>query len=342
MAKRKFSNTQLAVFAIVLVVGGTYFAPQIMQLGEDVYTFVFPGDDGGGTGYDPTMDFASHSFILYTNGNSTVVESAAVYAWYDWDGNGLVKLGEFTGISGGVLGGGEIETLSSAATTGVVTTSVEYPIGEFVSYQVHKSGYEVMTFERVRSSIPNAHDGSALAVTNCHLIASADTTASVLAGTTLMVSGTTDYNYTLSGTQPMCTLRLTPAVTDSGIEGKGYTHWGTGKVYGDSFIGMAMLTADANVLGADPADWDEIVNDGTYTLFKKFFVNLPEFFYDADDTGLGIYEFKFQLGYGDGITGDGDIYQIGVWSDVLATSLGVHGNWGSADGTLEDNLDFTA
>ena len=122
--------------------------------------------------------------------------------------------------------------------------------------------------------------------------------------------------------------------------GAGYTHWGTGKIYGDSFIGMAITTAEANLLGVDPSDWDEIVNDGTYTLYKKFFINLPEFWYDADDTGLGIYEFKFQLGYGDGITGDGDIYQIGFWSDVLVTSMGAHANWGTADGTVEDNLDF--
>lgn len=337
MAKRGFSNMQLGLLVIVLVVGGAFFAPQIVQMGDSVYEFFFGEDDGGGggTGYDPTLDYAAQTFTLYKRGTTTAVDTADVYAWYDWDGNGLVKLDEYSGMSGGVLLGGEIETLASAATTGIVTTSVEYPVGKAVSYQIHKSGYEVETFQRIRDSIPVAHDGSALSVASCRITLTDTGATEMRIGSVSCVTESGDYNVTLVGdAEPIVEVTHVSVTADAGINEQAFTHWGTGKSYAGTFMGLTMAQADFPQLGLDGFD-------GAYTDGTNYYVWywVDGYFNDADITNDQRFSVFFNLDIASGLT-EADFDVIGFYNGVETGDV-ILGMWNTVLGTSETNIDVT-
>lgn len=322
MAKRRIGDGTLAVLFLIILGGGILFGPQILNaLGL------------GGGGFDPfdpdppAQDTVAHKFYVYKRGTSTAVSAPTVYAWYDHDGDGAVDLGEYPN--------GEIETLAGT-TDGLVTSSVEYPIGEDVYYQVIDSSYETEIFVRSRDSIPNAHDGSALAVTNVFLTLT-DTGSSrvTTTGAGLLVTSSGDYNYTTHGTTPRCTFQHTATSTDAGVWEDGWTHWGNGKVYAPSFVGMTMTSLDFGDLVPDMSYWDGVYNDGTTAYLWK---NVPKaYFYDADDDGAAIFEHVWYFNINDA----GDIATIGIYNGV-ETEDQIIGVWGSAIGTYETDLDFTA
>jgi hypothetical protein len=338
LGKRKIGNGTLAVILIAAVLVGTYSAPYIAGGINQLIAF-FSGNNGGNIIDDPNQQFAPQTWTLYKRGTTTAIAGAEVYAWFDWDGNGLVKLGEFQGFDeANQLVGGEIETLSSAATTGVVTTSIEYPVGKFVSYQIHASGYNVETVKRSVISVPPAFDGSALSVQNVYLTAIMAGTSSVAVDGTTLVTDSGDYNYTAGSTSPVCTFRHTPAASDTGLVEVGYTHWGTGKVYAGACVIMTMTEQDFIDLAPDTSYWDKTINlAGTVTMVK-FLSALPEFWYDANDDGNGAWEYGFAIGP---ITAAGDIATIGLYRGILMSSLDA-GVIGSALGTYETGLDFVA
>ena len=204
---------------------------------------------------DPDAQYCSQYFTLYKEGTTTALASASVYGWYDWDGDGTVDLGAFEGISAdGVLVNGEIESLTSAATTGLVTTAVEYPVGELVSYQIHLADYEKNTFTRARNSLPIAHDGSALSVTAIYLRLSAAGQGYASETNTGNLVTATEYAGGTYGFTPTIEIKCISNTTDSGFSEVEYYDWSNGKHYTGQFVGITMTTQD--FIDGNPSGFD--------------------------------------------------------------------------------------
>lgn len=318
MGSKQNNQIKIVAMIIVAVLIGTYFAPQIGTFIDGVLggsTFV---PDTGGD------DFAPHKFIVYKRGTTTELADAEIFAWYDWDGNGAVKLGEYPD--------GEIESLSSATTTGLVSTAISYPVGEDVLYQVHLATYEVETFTRSLSSIPNAHDGTALSVPNVYITLTDTGATRISMNGELLVTSSTDYNYTLSGASAECDVVHTATSTDAGINEQAFTHWGTGKSYGGTFLGLTMLTADFTDLC--PEGFDGAFSDGT-NYYVWYFVD--GYFNDAGFTGDERYSMTFMSD----IVDAGDFAIIGLYNGVETDDLEI-GNWNTVLGTSETDIDVVA
>lgn len=315
MAKKN-NQKLIGVFCLALFVG-VLFGPQIIQgisnlLGGNI---IITPPPGGST---------PQKFYLYKEGTSTALTNVEVYAWYDWNGDGAVQLGEYPA--------GEIESLTSDGTSGLVTTQLEYPIGKSVYYQCHKATYETVTLERVRSSLPSAYDGSALSVPNGFMTLTDTGESRVSVDGSLLVSGSTDYNYTAGTTEPIVQFRHTSTSTDSGINEAAYTHWGNGKVYGGTFVGVVYTNQD--FIDLHPDGFDGVFVGATYT-YTWYWVD--GYFNDNDVTGDEVFTLEFNMD----ITAAGDIYQIGIWNTVELDDIQI-GVWGTQIGTIEDNLDFVA
>ena len=314
---RKLSNTAMIGAVVVVLIVGAYFGPQIND---------FIGDVMGGniSPFDPVSSAsAPQKFTLSKRGTSTAVETATVYAWYDWDGNGMVDLGTYPD--------GEIEELASASTTGLVTTTVEYPIGESVLYQVHKSGYEVETFSRIRASLPAAYDGSALVVPSCYLTLTDTHTSLVrVLGVGYLVTESTDYNWSLNGADPTFEFEATSVSTDAGLNEQAYTHWGTGDVYAGTVVAATFTNQDWIDLGV--TGWDGFFVGATTT---TCWFNTAGYFNDADVDNDNVLGLQFDLA----ITADGDIATIGLYNGMELKNLLV-GVLNTPIATHETNLDI--
>lgn len=283
----------------------------------------FLGGGIGGSVYNDG-DVAPMKWTPYKKGTTTAITSAEVYAWFDWDNDGAVDLGEYPN--------GEIETLTGDGTSGLVTTNVHYPVGKNVYFQVHSSSYEVLVIERSVNSLPSGYDGDAIAVPNAFMILTDTGASRVSVDGTLLVSGTTDYNYTAGTTEPVCTFRHTATSTDAGISSPAYTHWGTGKSYSGSIVAATFTNQD--FIDLHPAGYDGI-HIGASTTTIWWFVD--GYFNDADQTGDEVFTLDFTMD----ITAAGDIATIGFYSDVEMKDLAI-GVLNTQIGTYEDNLDFVA
>lgn len=306
----------IGAVCVVLFLGAT-FAPQINNF--------IVGLVGGENPFVPDSGLmAPQKFTLTKRGTTTAVETADVYAWYDWNGNGLVDLGAYPE--------GEIETLASAATTGLVTTTLDYPIGKPVLYQVHKTGYEVETFSRIRSTVPAAHDGSALAVQSVYLTLTDTGATRISMNGELLVTSSTDYNYTLSGAEPSCEVVHTSSTADTGINEQAFTHWSTGKSYAGTFLGITMTEAD--FLDIVPSGYDGFFNDGT-NYYIWFFVD--GYWNDGDITGDERYSVYFNCDINDA----GDFAILGLYNGVETKDIAI-GSWTTVLGTSETDIDIVA
>lgn len=315
MGKRRTTDLRLGILVIAVILGTFIAAP---------YAIDFLGLGGDGGGWTPPAggegEYAPHTFVIAKEGTVTAVPNVAVYAWFDWDGDGNVDLGQFEGVSAdGVLANGEIETLAAAATTAVVTTAVEYPIGEAVSYQCQIADYETAVYERARSTLPAAYDGSALAVSNVYmraspagqLYASEDNTGNLVTGT--------EYDGSTWGIEPTIEFKLVANTTDSGTLETSYYDWSTGKHYTGQFLGITMTNQD--FLDMQPTGYDEvIVGDSN----KFLIIWIGDHFDDDGVTG----DSSFHLGQLDMyLTGDCNM-TVGQFSGILWESA-MLGIWGS-------------
>lgn len=254
-----------------------------------------------------TGQMAPQKFTLAKRGTSTAVETATVYAHYDWNGNGMVDLGAYPE--------GEIEELASAATTGLVTTTVEYPIGKPVFYQIHKTGYEVETFSRVRSSLPSAHDGSALVVPSVYLTLTNTYTSLVrVLGVGYLATTTPVYDWDTDSPldEPTFEFEATSVTTDAGVNEQPFTHWGTGDVYAGTVMAITMTNQDFIDLGI--SGWDGFFVGASNTVA---WWNTAGFFDDADLSGDEVFSLQFDLK----ITADGDIAAIGLYNGMELKNL---------------------
>jgi len=314
MGRKSNRNRNIGIVVVALILVVTFQGQIMAGLGSLFGGNIFLPDEGS----------APQTFTLTKRGTSTVITSATVYAWYDWNHNGAVDLGEYPS--------GEIETLTSDGTSGVVTTSVEYPINQDVLYQIHASGYEVETFARQRTSIPSGWDGDALSVANCFLTLTDSGSTRISINGELLVTSSTDYNYTLSGAEPTAEVVHTATTGDAGISEKAFVHWGTGKSYAATAI-IATFTnqdfIDLKVSGMS----GYFVGSTTTTVW--WFVD--GYFNDADVTGDERYSFNFAMDISDA----GDIATIGIYNGIEESDLAI-GVIGSALGTYETDIDIVA
>ena len=282
----------IAVGAVAMTPAGQQFTADFVQMLEDGWNNLF----GAGV---ITGKVAAQKFILYKRGTVTALADATVYAHYDWNGNGLVDLGEYPD--------GEIETLVSATTTGLVTTVLEYPVGRDALYQIHLATYEIETFARARDSIPAAHDGSALSVPACYITLTDTGVSRVSVNGELLVTASTDYNYTLSGANPSVEFVHTATSSDAGINEQAFTHWGTAKVYAGTFLGVIFLNQD--FIDLNPDGYSGVFIGATNT-YVWYFVD--GYFNDAEITGDERYSLFHTLT----ITAAGDYANIGLYNGV--------------------------
>lgn len=310
---------------VLLILGSGLAVDQLAFDGQvlDGFLGLFGLGSIGGNVYNGQV--APLKMTPYKEGTTTAITSVECYAWFDWDGDGAVDLGEYGS-------GGEIETLTGDGSSGLITTNVAYPVGGEVWFQLHSSSYEVLQVKRVVASVPAGYDGDAIAVPNAFMILTDTGTSRVLVGQELLVSGSTDYNYTLSGSEPTLSFRHTATSTDAGISSPQYTHWGTGKSYSGSIVVATFTNQD--FIDLKPAGYDG-VHIGASTTTIWWFVD--GYFNDADVTGDEVFSLQFTMD----ITGDGDIATIGMYSDVEMGDLAI-GVLNTQIGTYEDNLDFVA
>lgn len=265
---------------------------------------------------------------VYKMGAESTNPAATGYVWYDWDGDGLVDIGNVDS------GAGEIETLS--ASSGVITTNTYYPVSGDIYVQLHASSYEVVTYKRTVPSPALGWDGTtAIPIGNMPMVAldASGTVTVVATGTSAvaMVTSSGDYNYTTYGTSPSIDININCPTSDSGIGTESYTHWGTGKGYHGTFLAIKfVLTEKANLIFSD---YDYIFDDGTS---QWICWDIPSIFNDADLTDDGTYTKEFSLT----IVGAFDWDEINVYNQVLETNFG-QGSFGTQD-YQETDLDFTA
>ena len=276
----------------------------------------------GGNVYGDTV--APLKFTYYKQGTTTALTSVEVYAWFDWDLDGAVDLGEYPL--------GEIETLTSDGTSGLLTTQIGYPVGSDVYFQSHLSTYESRVVIRSLASVPNSYDGSAMSVPNAYMMLTDAGASRVSVDGSLLVTSSTDYNYTAGTTEPVCTLRHTSASTDTGISTPKWTHWNTGKSYTGTVI-IATFT-NQDYVDLKPTGFDGVYIGAATTTVWKF---ISGYFNDADVTGDEVFTWDFTMD----ISAAGDIATIGIFNDIEMSDL-VIGVIGSPIGTGETDLDFVA
>lgn len=267
---------------------------------------------------------AAMKFIPYKKGTTTAIVSVEAYGWFDWDSDGAVDLGEYPL--------GEIETLTGDSSTGEIETQLGYPVGGEVFFQLHSSSYEVLQIVRSVSSVPNGYDGSALGVPHAFMLLTDTGASRVSVDGSLLVTSSTDYNYTAGTTEPVCTFRHTATSDDAGISSPQYTHWSTGKTYSGSIV-IATFT-NQDFIDLHPDGYSGVHVGGSTTTVWWFTTG---YWNDADQTGDDVFLLSFNMD----ISAAGDIATIGMYSDVEIDDLEI-GVIGSAIGTYETDLDFVA
>ena len=313
MAKNQ--NAKYAALAVVCIILGAVVVPMVLEYME---TGTLP------IGGSVTGQVAPHKFTLTKRGTSTAVEAATVYAWYDWNSNGAVDLGEYPE--------GEIETLQSAASTGLVTTGVEYPLNKDVLYQVHMAAYNIETFARKRVSLPAAHDGSALVVPSVFLTLTDAGATRISMNGELLVTTTGTYSYGASGAEPTCEVVHTAATADAGIGEAAYTHWGTGKTFAGSVL--IITYANQDFIDLKPDSYSGIfIGPSTTTVWY----NTAGYFNDGDVTGDERFSMFFNLD----ITAIGDLVTIGLHQGIELSDLAI-GISNTAIGTPETDIKVVA
>jgi len=324
MGSRKI-NTWLM---IALILGSGLAIDQLMFGGAGLDAVMGLFDGLGADVYDGQV--APMKFTPYKKGTTTAITSVSAYTWFDWDNDGAVDLGEYPA--------GEIETLVGDSSTGLITTQIMYPVGGEVFFQLSVASYEVLQVVRRVAAVPSGYDGDAIGVPNAFMIATDAGASRVLADTVLMVTSSTDYNYTYEAgvnegtTHPIIAFRHTSATDDTGISSPQYTDWVTGKSYSGSVVVATFTNQD--FIDLHPDGYDGVHVGGSTTTVWWF---TQGYFNDAgnDDDGVFVLTFSFD------ITAAGDIATIGMYSDIEMKDLEI-GVLNTQIGTYETDLDFVA
>ena len=318
-------SRKVPTYLIVLLIIGSGLAVDQLAFdgaGLNGLLGLFGGGIGGNVYSD---DRAPIKFTFNKEGTTTALTSVETYVWFDWDKDGAVDLGEYPE--------GEIESLTSDGSSGLLTTQVAYPVGSDIYFQAHKATYESRTVIRRVDSVPSSYDGSALSVPNAVLMLTDTGASRVMVDAVLLVTSSGDYNWntTAGGSdEPTIYFRHTSTSTDSGIATPEWTHWGTGKSYSGTKV-IATFT-NQDFIDLKPSGYDGIHIGATTT---TIWFNTNGYFNDADVTGDEVFEMSFSMD----ISADGDIATIGMYNDIEMSDLAI-GVIGSAVGTYETDLDF--
>jgi hypothetical protein len=365
MGKREISASGVILIILVSAIVGVGFYVAYIN---DAFAYfgLSPGNVSPGGGGQPvdlgTQETSLFSVVLAKEGApATLITSETAAIWCDWNGDGVMQTDTFTGYDVDTgLSGGELEPAASAATTAVLTSPSQYPIGVPIWIMVDTgkdSGgrdYQVSYAKVTMTGHPHT-DGSAISmgVVYCRATDDAVDYAGLMMGTA--VDDSTDYNYTAHGTSGTFELRCLLSTQFLGVAsqtnptfyaGSGsYYNWVDGINYAPTFIGFYMTTQDFIDLGADTTGFDLVYQGASNTycaIFLDSFDSNPALFYSASDTTAPTFTFSF----GVSITAAGAITYIGLYQDVKWSNF-VLGIWGDTTdnqilGTLGADWDWVA
>jgi hypothetical protein len=348
----------IGIIVVAMIAGvGTYLA---YQAGYLSFLGLAPGTIEGkpvDLGEEETARFSV--VIDKEDAQGSLIASETAWIYCDWNGDGVMKRDTFMGYSttGGLVLG-EIEPASSVATTALLTSPSQYPIGRtiwvFVDTGKDSGGrtYQVAYASFVLSGTKDSN--GVIHMGNVYARATDDAvTYAGLVGATA-IDDSTDYNYTLNGAEHEFSLRVSLVTSDAGFNsatnptfytGAGpWTHWGNGIEYAPTYVGFYLTNQDFIDLGVDTTGFDLVYQGATNTYCAIFLDSFDqnEFFYDSDLTTAPTTEFNFAVD----ITGAGAIVYIGVYQDVKWSNF-VLGIWGDTTdnqilGTLGADWDFVA
>ena len=276
MGKREISSSGIILIVLVssfVAIGG------FVAYTQGHLDFLLPGDVTPDVPIDVDADLAYMKTWLVAEDNpSDDLESEDVYIWFDWNGDDVMQRSTFEGIVAGELIGGEIEQTTSGASDGFFQTRNQYPIGEPINIFVDPGaddGYQKTYQTLTMYGTPDTSN----VITTSDIICRATDDAITFSGLVRSVSidDGTDYNYTLGGATGVMEVRAALATSDAGFSsqtqdnptyaGNGvYTHWGNGKEYAATFLGLYMTNQDATDLGIESGDFDYfyLVSSNTY------------------------------------------------------------------------------
>lgn len=315
-------SRKIPTWGIIILIIGSAIAVDQVALGGAFTNPLFEAMFGGIGGDIYSDERAPIKFTFYKRGTTTALTSVEVYAWFDWDKDGAVDLGEYPN--------GEIETLTSDGSSGLLTTQIGYPVGSDVYFQAHKASYESGVVIRSIDSVPNSYDGSAMSVPNAYMTLTDTGDSRVAVDAVLLVTDSGDYNYTTGTSEPTIEFRHTSTSTDAGISTPQWTHWGTGKSYSGTVVVATFTNQD--FIDLKPSGYSGVFIGASTTTIWWF---TSGYFNDADVTGDEVFTLSFTMD----ISADGDIATIGMYNDIEMSDL-VIGVIGSAVGTYETGLDF--
>jgi hypothetical protein len=358
MGKREIGT--MGIIGIILVAMGVGAITYIGYLnGAFAFIGLTPAAIEGKPVVIEGQELARFSVVLDKEDSAgSLVASETAWIWCDWNGDGVMQRDTFGGYSdAGGLVGGEIEPCSSAATTALLTSPSQYPVGHTIwlfvdtgkdaggrDYQIK---YHSLVLQGSKDTSGVIHMGTV------YLRATEDALDYAgLVGITSIDDGT-DYNATLYGTDATFELRMTFATSDAGFSssvsssfytGSGpWTHWGNGIEYAPTYIGFYMTNQDFIDLGMDTTGFDLVYQGASNTYCAMFITPADEAntFYDSDLTTAPSYS----LSFGVSITATGAFTYIGVYQDVKWSNF-VLGIWGDTTdnqilGTLGADWDWT-
>ena len=314
-------------------------------------------DDDDGEIVDIEGETSQFVGTLLKADSTTKITEEPIYIWYDWNGDGVMQRGDFGGYTTdeGLLGDGEIEDTSSAATTGIFTSPSEYPIDEVIYLFIDDEGEEYqMTYKKVAMSGSRNSDGSAKTIGEVEVRATDDGSldySGLINGKA--IDDGTDYNATTDGDVGEFELRIKLATSDAGFSSQtGYgvnptydtqqeywTHWGSGVKYAPSFIGFYLTNQDADDMGLKSSQFDFVKIGTTNTFYATYLWHFDEsdtgdMFYDSDDTVAPTFKATWDVD----CDAAGAMIYIGLFQDVLWDDF-VDGDWGpTTDGTILGTL----
>ena len=319
-------SRKINTYVMILLIIGSGIAIDQVALGGTFTNPIFEALFGGGIGGITYGDqVAPLKFTFNKQGTTTALTSVEVFVWFDWDLDGAVDMGEYPN--------GEIESLTSDGSSGLLTTQVAYPVGSDVYFQAHKATYESRVVVRNLNAVPSSYDGSAMSVPNAVLMLTDTGASRVMVDAVLLVTSSGDYNYTAGTNEPTINFRHTSTSTDAGIATPQWTHWGTGKSYSGTVVVATFTNQD--FIDLKPSGYTGFHIGASTTTIWWF---TSGYFNDADVTGDSVFELSFTMD----ISAAGDIATIGMYNDIELDDLAIGVLGSNGVGTGETDIDFVA
>jgi len=356
------NRTTLAVAAVLCLLVGVTFGPQIVKLVGDIQ---FPWEQTTTITIPPGTEQSQFKFTpVKKDASATAVSSATVRIWSDTNADGKMQYSE--------LG---LVTESS----GTYTSIGEYSIGAQYTFwaQVQAANYATAYIQMYMTGTKNS-DGSAKTANvatgssiEMVYLNDGETYAGLIGS--IAWDDAADYNSTTYGTDKNVKVLTTISAADQGLASqvwsqvfyesiysqlsskadKEHSYWvkwdeitdvGIAKFYAPTFLGVQMTHQDAIDFGMSATDWDGHYDDlTTHFFWASESINWADLFYYTSDSAAPEGEFQFTSA----IKAAGTTvatYGVGFWLNLEYDDM-VSGTWGTSAtyyaGTPGSDWDFT-